>query len=360
VWIVIVGLLGIALLLAIESRLSTRKADRLARQRRELLDDVGLLQAALLPVLPERVGAVATSAGYRPASGPAAGGDFYDVFALEDGRVALILGDVSGHGRKALPHTTLVRFTLRAYIEAGMSPRSTLQTAAPVLERQLGGSFATVVLAIYDPARRSLVYSCAGHPPPVFDVEGATPVTACSAAPIGVGLPTGTRQTEVCIPGASRVCFFTDGLIEAKLDGGLFGAERLQQTVASLPLEDGADELLDRVAAACDTHPDDMAACLLALDGDTRAPWVAVEEVEVHQHELSGTRLQSFLADGGLSSLEIEDVLVQATAAVRRDGSTVLRLHRGAGRTRVELAHNNVARMRITARSNAGVSEVAV
>jgi hypothetical protein len=358
--VVFAALVALALALAVSSRLSSRRAERLARQRRELLDDVGLLQAALLPELPESLATVGTTAAYQPASGPAAGGDFYDLFALEDGRLAVIVGDVSGHGRKALPHTTLVRFTLRAYLEAGMTPRGALQIAAPALERQLGGSFATVVIGIYDPSRRTLSYACAGHPHPVFDGEGLQPITACSAPPIGVGWPTGTRETVVSIPGGARVCFYTDGVIEAKIAGELFGVERVQRIVSQMSSQDGAAELLARVSYESDEHSDDMASCMLELSGDANPPSILLEEVEVHRHEVHGSRLRRFLAAGGLSALEIEGALAQVDTAVQRDGSVVLRLSFSGARTRIELAHNNVARMRITARSRAGASEVAV
>ena len=219
-WLLI-GVLALAAgAFAVTSRLAARRARRLERQRRDLLADVGLLQAALLPELPERVGPVTTSAAYRPASGPGAGGDFYDVFALPDGLVAVIVGDVSGHGREALPHTTLLRYTLRAYMEAGLSPREALRAAAPSLERQLGGYFATVVLASYDPRARTLTYACAGHPHPLLSgLDPDAAVIAGSAPPIGAGKPTGSRQTVVSVPGEATACFYTDGVIEARADG---------------------------------------------------------------------------------------------------------------------------------------------
>ena len=166
---------------------------------------------------------------------PGAGGDFYDLFALEDGQLAVIVGDVSGHGRQALPHTALVRFTLRAYLEAGLSPRAAVQTAGAVLERQLGGSFATVVVATYQPRERILTYACAGHPPPlVLGSRSIAPITVCSSPPIGAGMRTGTRQTVVSVPGRSQVCFHTDGVTEARVAGELFGAERLARALAEL------------------------------------------------------------------------------------------------------------------------------
>jgi hypothetical protein len=351
--------MALALALAASSQLAAARARRLARQRRELLADVGLLQAALLPNLPARLGPVGTTAAYRPASGPAAGGDFYDVFALGDGQLAVIVGDVSGHGRKALPHTTLIRFTLRAYLEAGMSPRSALRTAAPILERQLGGSFATVVLATYHPRDRVLVYACAGHPPPlVIGSSAIAPITACSAPPIGAGRPTGTRQTVVSLPGRSLACFYTDGVVESRVRGELFGAGRLSRALSGLGADATAAGLLDRVAEESDRRPDDMAACLLNVDGGAAAPTVQVEELELDRREAGRDRVGRFLLAGGVEPEEIGEVLDSVRAATERHGSVVLELHRGEGAPEIALRKNNVSLLHMSTREPARVREV--
>jgi serine phosphatase RsbU (regulator of sigma subunit) len=353
VWTVIGALAALALALGASSRLVARRARRLARQRRDLLEDVGLLQAALLPELPGRLGPVGTSAAYRPASGPGAGGDFYDVFALADGQIAVIVGDVSGHGRQALPHTTLLRFTLRAYLEAGLSPRGALQAATPVLERQLGSSFATVVLATYEPRGRILVYACAGHPPPVvLGTRSIAALTACSSPPIGAGQPTGRRQTVVSVPGGALACFYTDGVIEARVGQELFGARRLEQTLAELGPHTPASTLLDRVAERSDRQPDDMAACLLRIEGDQLAPGVEVEELELDQRDLARGRAERFLLAGGVHPGEIGEILGSVRAQVARHGGVVLELHLAEGPPWVALRPQNVARLQATAHTN--------
>jgi hypothetical protein len=251
--------------------------------------------------------------------GRGAGGDFYDVFALEAGQLAVIVGDVSGHGREALPHTALIRFTVRAYLEAGLGPAAALRTAGTVLERQLGGSFATVLAAVYHPRERTLTFAAAGHPPPVVlgeptasaPASTVAPVTACSAPPIGAGMPTGTRETVIALPGPTRVCVYTDGVTEARVGEDLFGDARLSRTLQALPEDVGAAELLDSVAAQTTARPDDMAACLLHVHGGSGAPAIVRERLELDMQAIGDERARRFLLACGVAPAE-------ATASLER------------------------------------------
>jgi hypothetical protein len=349
--ILIGALLALALLLGVRSRFSAVRARRLEGQRRQLLEDVGLLQAALLPIPPARIGPVGTYAAYRPADGFAAGGDFYDVFALDDGQVGVIVGDVSGHGRDALPHTALVRFTLKAYLEAGMSPRIAIKTAGTVLERQLGGSFATVVAATYNPRERQLVYAGAGHPPPIVLGSGSgsgsiSPITVSSSPPVGAGMRTGMRQTVVSVPGRGTICFYTDGVTEARVGSDLFGPERLRETVAGLQVGDSAAVLLDRVAEQTDARPDDMAACVLYLDGGAAHPKVLVEELELNADDALSEPVQRFLAECGLEADEIAEITQQASVAAGQTATALLQVRLGERRPEAILHRENLALLR--------------
>ena len=186
--ILVAGLVALAILLAGAAGLTLLRNRRLARQQRELLGRVGLLQAALLPEVPALVGALAASVAYRPAEGPGAGGDFYDVLPLAGGQTAVVIGDVSGHGRDALARTALARYTLRAYVEAGMEPGEALQIAGSVLAGKLEGDFITALIAVHDAGAGTLTYASAGHPPPiVVSSVPFKPVLAGGAPPLGVG-----------------------------------------------------------------------------------------------------------------------------------------------------------------------------
>ena len=125
----LLGISGLALGLAGNAFWQSRQRVKLEAQRAELLGDIGLLSSALLPAVPERLDGLAVSAAYRPADGPAAGGDFYDVFPLDGDRLGVLLGDVSGHGRDSLTQAALARYTLRTLLAAGHAPGEALARA---------------------------------------------------------------------------------------------------------------------------------------------------------------------------------------------------------------------------------------
>jgi hypothetical protein len=308
-----------------------RRARRLERQREELLGDVGLLQRALLPDVPTDLHGIDVSVAYRPAEGPAAGGDFYDVFELEGGRTAIIVGDVCGHGRSALAVTALMRYTLRAYVAAGFEPRVALQVAGRALDGHPDGALTTVVLAVYDPDEGTLTYACAGHEPPIVLGPAAyEPVTVFSSPPLGGFMAAGQRQTTVSLPPGSSVCFFTDGLVEARLGDDMIGRQRLTELLGDLEPDFAASLLLERLAAAADRAPDDMAACLVrAASGAAPGDGTRVEELEVDSDDLTGERVGEFLAACGVQPEVAVDALRAARAKAAEFGGAVLRVRRG-------------------------------
>jgi serine phosphatase RsbU (regulator of sigma subunit) len=326
---IILLLLLIAIAFAARSQLAARRARRLERQRGTLLADLDAMQAALVPQIPERLEALSLSVAYQPADGPAAGGDFYDLFMLAPGKVAIVLGDVVGHGRDALTRAALTRYTLRAYLQAGLEPRAVLALASSVLTEPGEKQFATVVIGVHDRASGRLTYASAGHPPPIsIGFETPEPVTICSSAPLCCDLPTGLRQTTVSLPAGAQLCFFSDGLLEARVPDGLLGRERLAGLAREpqRPLSAGA--LLERVGAVAQTARDDMIACVLSPSEPTPSPAVTVEELEVDREMLSGSRVARFLQACGVGENEAAALLAGAAKLAAADGTALLRIER--------------------------------
>jgi hypothetical protein len=151
------------------------------------------------------------------------------------------------------------------------------------------------------------------------------PVTQASSPPVGTGLPTGLRQTTVALPTGSAVCFFTDGLIEARTDGELIGRLRLAEIIRELGPEGTAAEVLDRVAAKADHVSDDMAACMFRVsDGPPVPHSPRVEEIEVQEGEELEPTLGRFLAACGIDDERTEHTLAAARRTVRQFGGAVV------------------------------------
>ncbi len=181
---------------------------------------------SLLPTrLPQLTG-VEFAARYVPAEIGGVGGDWYDAFALPNGRLWVMVGDIVGHGMQAALVMGRLRSTLRSYALDDHPPEEVLTRADRKLQFFEPGETATVLCAALDPPYRARQLSLAGHPPPVVVRPG------CPAALVEVkpGLPLGcdgdTPRSSVLVPlapGAVLVAY-TDGLIERRgksLDDGL-------------------------------------------------------------------------------------------------------------------------------------------
>jgi hypothetical protein len=330
---IIVALLLLALWLWVRSRIAVRRARRLQRQQVTLLQDVDAMQAALVPAIPARVGGLAVSVAYRPAEGPAAGGDFYDVFVPERGKVAIILGDVAGHGHRALTQAALARYTLRAYLQTGLEPRAAIALAGRVLADPKAEHFATVVVGVYDTRDGCLTYASAGHPPPIFHgLHSRDPLAVCASPPVGWTIPTGRRQTTVSLPHGAVVCFYSDGLIEARCKRDLLGRERLSDILGELGSSPSAAKLLQRVTSEADATPDDMAACILVPEMALVAGATHVEELEVDSEALGVGQARRFLQTCELPFEDIEQALGRAGDIAAVFGGALLRVElAGAG-----------------------------
>lgn len=332
IWLMMGILVALSALLGMRSVLASLRARRSERERELLARAVGTLQGALLPAVPETIAGVAASVAYRPAEGPGAGGDFYDIFALPDGRLGVIVGDVAGHGEQALPKTALLRYTLRTYLDSGLPPRSALAAAAAGLDERLEGTIATALLAVLDPRTGLLVYASAGHPPPlILGAPEIEPLLASAAPPIGTGVRTGLRQTELQLAPGAQLCFYTDGLVEARCRGQLLGLARVRDELEALGDAASAPALLERVAALADQRPDDMATCLLTLPGSRASkgsaraagPLVRTEELEIDRSAAESARPALFLTAAGLSAERSAEAL-SALRLVLRDASSAL------------------------------------
>jgi Stage II sporulation protein E (SpoIIE) len=258
----IVGIAAVALALAARAFRLGRQRTALELQRGMLLDDIGLLSQALLPPVPELDG-LAVSAAYRPADGPAAGGDFYDVFKLDDDRVGVLLGDVSGHGRDSVTIAALARYTLRTLLAAGHGPGAALAEADRLLERELPPRFVTVIAAVYDPRTTRLTYAKAGHAPPIVIGAPHDPNAETPACPIGVGLGTDWPEYHVDLADGVSVCLVTDGLEEARRAGTRLGRAEVERLVAAQERPDAAC-LLQELGTIADQVSDDTAAVVVA------------------------------------------------------------------------------------------------
>jgi serine phosphatase RsbU (regulator of sigma subunit) len=198
------------------------------------------LQRSLVPTGLPAVAGVEIAARYVPGSGHV-GGDWYDVFVLPSGQLALVVGDVAGSGLDAAVIMGRIRSVLRAYALEFPGPAEVLHK----LDRKIryfeqDHLMATVSYAVLDPVSGQLAVSLAGHFPPVIAAPGQPGVMAQVAPdpPIGIASSLRRQVTTLALPPGAVLCLFTDGLVERRGEPIDDGIARLCQAVTSGPPED--------------------------------------------------------------------------------------------------------------------------
>ncbi|MFI7014601.1 PP2C family protein-serine/threonine phosphatase [Streptomyces sp. NPDC050164] len=208
---------------------------------------------------------------YLPASGSLnVCGDWYDVVDLPPDRCAIAIGDVVGHGIEAAAVMGMLRSALSAAIRAVPSPAQALEVLG-LYARAVDGALATTVAKVLiDPRSRLIIYSNAGHPPPVL----LSPDGSCRLLDQATDPPLGARPEHVPRPQAGlpytrggTLVLYTDGLIERRGEDIDIGLARLIDTLAqcgTLPVEELADGLLAHMGVA-DGGRDDIALVIARL-----------------------------------------------------------------------------------------------
>lgn len=236
-----------ALVVAAESS----ELERASQQLGYRLETVELLRRALAPDREIHFDHVDAEGASRSASRRLeVGGDWYDVVEGDDGTVAIVIGDVVGHGEEALVTMGKLRFAAQALVMLGRDSGHVLDWLAEYT-RQLGGrAYATCFVAFFDPERGTLNYSSAGHPPALLGLADGSWRWLSEARSPPIGVPAGdVRPTAtVAVPADATLVIYTDGVVERAGEVIDTGLARMFDAVVDAP--DGpVAALLDRVAA---------------------------------------------------------------------------------------------------------------
>jgi serine phosphatase RsbU (regulator of sigma subunit) len=221
---------------------------RLYQQQKAFAETI---QRALLPRERPDLAGIEVGAVYESAAQVDVGGDVYDFLELGDGRLAIVLGDVMGHGVDATADMAMAKFVFRSLAREHPEPSDFLAHANGVIAGEIAsGKFITMVYVTLD-AAGELVCASAGHPMPRLVLPGGR-VEPIRCGGLALGIESGQvyEEARLQLGQGAAVVLYTDGVVEARLDGELYGVERLDALLAGahhLP----AQELAAAVLADC-------------------------------------------------------------------------------------------------------------
>ena len=221
---------------------------------RDELEVARQLQTDLLPTQPPELEQYRIAHSYRTAH--EVGGDYYDFVRLEDGRIALLAGDASGHGMAAGLLMAIAKSTVGLAIELDPDPVAVLNLLNTTLCRTGGKrSFMSLFYGVLDPDSGTLEYANAGHPYPYLRrTDGTVTELGKGGLPLGLRPVLRIEKSETELDAGDLLLLYSDGLPEAvAANGSVFGYERLGQLIEK---GGGAREVHERVRLALDDHLD--------------------------------------------------------------------------------------------------------
>lgn len=258
-----------------------------SEQRYQAAQDVVLtLQRSLLPDSLPLLPGLRLAAHYRVAGDElAAGGDWFDAIPFPDGSVALMVGDVVGHGAAASAAMGQLRAVALQALLSGAGPGDTLARLDAFAARVPGARAATVMLAVLDPATGAVQYAGHGHPPPLLlGADGTTRfLPVAPSSPLGTGPDAPALREDVLAPG-ELLLLYSDGLVErlsrSLQDGldelatvasaALLGPLPADGIVSATTVERVCDLVVERLGWAAEAYRDDVT--LLAAQRPLAAP----------------------------------------------------------------------------------------
>ena len=225
------------------------------------------LQAGLLGAAPAEVEGVEIATVYRPGSETLeVGGDWYDVFRLGDTTLALVVGDVVGHGLDAAVAMGQLRGAVRALAPTG-SPSHVLDALDLFVEQVPQGAMATLAYAELDLEDGRLTYACAGHPPPLLlGSGGGRLLWEGRSLPLGASFE-GHERTQATdrLAAGESILLYTDGLVEDRVRGISSGLDLLLEVAVQMGADAPSalvDVVVGRLVAEIDNEDD---VCVLAV-----------------------------------------------------------------------------------------------
>jgi serine phosphatase RsbU (regulator of sigma subunit) len=241
---------------------------RLYQQQKDFAES---MQRSLLPRALPRVPGIEVGHVYQSSARVDVGGDLYDFVVLEDGRLAVVIGDVLGKGISAAADMAMAKYLFRVLVHGDADPAAFLASANDVACGELEqGKFVTLLYTLVDAERREVAAASAGHPPArVVHPSGRVTPLGGTGLPLGIEPDQAYAGERAQLEPGSVVVLYTDGVVEARRDGELYGEERLDRLLAErldLRAQDLAEEVLgDCRAFAGGELDDDCAIVCLQL-----------------------------------------------------------------------------------------------